>query len=209
MALKIVNIALLVAAVTGFAMTLSVFGERSRLITEYENYVAKVGRLKVEEPEKIYVKRIVTDIPDHFAWRVYLPRPNSRGLVTRIFNGADESGASFTHPTGDTGNEATIRVTFRRTDKGVAASFGSALSKLRDDRVTKFIKQHWDDLRFEIAAKEDTLVQEGDEVIKLLVVTLPKRLADKFVAEHGEEFSTAIERPFSFYHGYKGAKGWP
>lgn len=209
MATKIVDIALLVAAVIGFATTLSAYCERSGLITEYENYVAKVGRLKIEEPNKIYLQRIATDIPDHFAWRVYLPPPNRRSVEARIFNGDDENGMSFTPTAGDSGNESTIRVTLRRTDEGVAASLGGVSSKIKDKRVATFVEQHWDDLRFEIAAKEETLVQNGDKVLRLLVVTLPKRLADEFVTEHGEEFRAAIERPFSFYHGYQSAKGWP
>jgi len=210
MRFRIIDLALLIIAVTGFGMTLSVLGERSRLNTEFENYVAQVGRLKVEDPEKVYIKHLATDIHDHFAWRVYLPPPNNRSVASRVFNGDDSRGGSFTNPHWDTGKEETIRVTLRHTDNGVAACLRSGgLSRIKDERISQFISQHWDDLQFEIVAEEDTLVQAGDEVIKLLGVSLPKELADEFVAEHGEEFRAAIERPFTFYHGYEGAKGWP
>ena len=100
-------------------------------------------------------------------------------------------------------------MTLRQRDDRVEASINTVSSKIKDQRVANFVQKHWDDLQFEVAGASDTLVQGRDKVIKLLEVKLPKRIADEFVAEHGAEFRAAVERPFSFYHGFKSAKDWP
>ena len=106
---RILEPALLFIAIAGFLTTLAVVRELSGLRSEYLGHVAKVGQLKLDPPNKIHFRQLVTGEPDHFAWRVYVPFTGARGggMSSRIRMGDAPGSARYFSAIGGEARETT------------------------------------------------------------------------------------------------------
>lgn len=71
--LRVINTALLLAAVCGGLFALRAERARRELAREHRRLAAKVGFLSVDDEHKVHVQALPTDDPLHFAWQIYFP----------------------------------------------------------------------------------------------------------------------------------------
>ncbi len=167
-----------------------------------------VGYMPIEDPSKIYVKRIATDAPGKFAWRIYLPADYAEEERYRTQSGGGGS-QSVSLPV--LAREEIVRINFRIVNDRRLDVFAQ---QERTSRYFSLDVPQGLDLTSEALFKliidsgvEDFQVHSynTDQVVYLLNVAWPNKYAKKF--EESSPLRMYLNAPILEY-GFGSTEAW-
>jgi hypothetical protein len=208
MVARAIRVVFVILILCGSVIALKKGQEYRSLIAEKIRLTNIVGYLPIDDPTKIYVKRIVTDDPRKLSWRVYMPADYAEEERYRAHS---SSGSSQSGGTPILARERMIRISFRI---------------LSDRRLGVFAQQEGTSRHFNIevpdgieltskdliklitdSSAKDVEVRsfDKDQVIYLLDVAWPAEYAKKF--EESPPLRMYLNAPILEY-GFGSTEAW-
>ena len=142
----------------------------SHLQREYQRLTAIYGTFEIKDPDKFYLKQLVTENEKDFLWRIHTPP--GLDLIDHIKKGIGSHAQLFCNT--EDGGESLLRCGLFMTDSGFEAQLISEVSTRSCSGLNKqysdFLDEHWNDL--EIATINDG-EYPADEVMQLLTIRIP------------------------------------
>ena len=185
---RILNILLLIAIIGGIVLSVKRTSKLGALQAEHDRLAAQYGALDVKDPTKFLITRIETDDPQHFMWRCYYPAELKVNERTG-FRSANLGGSTTYSNSG----EYLHRVRFDLRSDHVrvhhAGRGGGGQLYALNAREVNFLKDHWNDLEFQVLASEGTVEVDPSEPLEFLTIRIPKDLMPEFQKRVGRRTS--------------------
>jgi hypothetical protein len=189
MPIRLLNAVLLIAALIGGVFAYQACRKHQQLLAERERLEKQVGRLRIEDPSKMYVRALETGEELHFAWRVYFPA----GFNLRAKN--SNSGSTWVSKHAEP-IEFIARVRFRERYDGLLNVFtklaGSRRGPIGDRRLADLLRGRWDEVQVEQLGSDGQVAIDADEGATFLRLTL----SDDLKREAGEKLSKSLATRF-------------
>ncbi len=173
---RFVNTILLLAIIAGIYVLLRDHDTLAEVRTRRDQLAAKYGELKVKDTDKYLITRIDTGDPAHFLWRCYYPEQLNVQERQSFGTGGRTSGSS-TH---SSAGEFLHRCRFSFDDQHLSAHVmdrgGGGRLGISDPILVAFMKDHWNELEFQVLAEQGTMEISTDEVLSFLTIRIPEHL---------------------------------
>jgi hypothetical protein len=197
---RFINIILMLITLAGVGMLLRQRSAHSTVRSEFDRLSKQYGVLDVANPDNYYVTFVETEDPHCFRWRVYVPPINN--MVEKLITKSGGSSSS-TSGGGFEGVEYLhlCRIRFEPQCRVyVRGQFGSSTSSISDEKVARFVEDHWGELNIDILATEGPVEIDRDKPVRLMTIRIPDDLLDEFVELIGPDSHYAkrpewMERP--------------
>jgi len=149
--------------------------ELSELSEEYERLAKNYGALDVRDPSKFLITHVETGDPLHFLWRCYYPPGLSVEEKCGFGIPFRDGMTMFSNP-----GEYLLRQRFEfERGRLVAHTLergGGGRESYADTDVTEFLKRHWNELEFDLLAKDGPQEIATSKTIRLLTIRVPENL---------------------------------
>ncbi len=162
-------------AITGVLASLAARSEQKPIREEYEQLLAIVGNLNVEDPEQLCAVRIPTEAPDEFSWRLYCPANTDISTQTHGIAGSSRSSRYNRQ-----GSESRVYVRFQFTDDTtqifLKSPGGSSTRSFGDAKTARFLREHWQQFEVHSGDTSDPIAADEDQALQLLSIRIPESL---------------------------------
>jgi hypothetical protein len=168
--LRIINSALLLAAVCGALFALRAERTRRELAREHRRLAGKVGFLSIDDEHKLHVRALPTGDPLHFAWQIYFPAGCQGKWRSRMSPGYIYFG---NHSSGQESGREIVRIRFQKIDgrwQGWMKRGGSSLLLQVTEPIDELL-EHPERLHVEQLGVAGPIDLNDDELIDLLRIT--------------------------------------
>jgi hypothetical protein len=189
---RFINIILIIITLAGVGMLLRQRSAHSTVRSEFDRLSKQYGVLDVADPDKYYVNYVESEDPYCFRWRVYVPPINN--MIEAL---STKSGDQSSSTGGGGGFESVeylhlCRIRFEpKCLVYVRGRFGTSTSSVSDEKVARFVEDHWEDLDVDILGAKGPVEIDRDKPVRLISILIPDDLQGELLELIGEESPNA------------------
>lgn len=182
MFLRLINIALALAAAAGLVALIRHQRVESSLRREQARLIKQFGFMEVENPSLFYLREVTQPENAHYVWRAHIPDNSDLVLKGKHLTGSSSSWLQ-SRP-----EQVTLRFRFGMREGQPffyqASDSGSSYGSISiPPELGQYLWDHWDELDVEHAAEDDSIASDLSEPLTILSVSVPSEMIETILEE--------------------------
>jgi len=174
---RILNAILLAIIVAGIYFLIRDHETLATVCARRDHLAARYGLLEIEDPEKYLVTRIDTGDPAHFLWRCYYPKQiNVTERLEIGHNGSSQVIGRSSTVAGEFLHRCRFNFDQSRITVHVMGRRGGGRQQVANGEFAQFLKDHWEELEFDLLGQNGTVEVSTDEVLNFITIRIPQSL---------------------------------